>query len=798
MIDISTYRSRIGIFIPKRNSMKFKKSYKGENTRRSRSYKFVLMCQLILFLSFFSALWVAASFEENTPLLIYENPGHLKLKGAWQLKENLGPSYNGVNITDFSKHPNFLARIVNGNIKRGVKNIHINIRSLYNKMCEVKRLVKQENPHILGISETELKKSHHTLNSLKIPGYDLILPKSWDTVGKARVVVFIKSTLEYEHLPVLEHPDIQSIWVRAGFKNSRRVYYSHQYREHTNTLGSTIAAQREALQKMLSQWQEALVYGNPDSANEVHIAGDMNLDSLSGRWLEANYSLVTLSRMVRDCCNLNNFIQLVDKVTRVQYNKVRRETVTSCIDHVYSNARHRISTIQVFSCGTSDHDAISFTRFSKDPVPPSRTIRKRSYKNFQEADYIRDISNTDFTDVYTSVDVNEAATKLTEKLVEVLNKHAPWIIYQQRKNFSPWITPETLELMKQRDILKEKAKAMASRDGRQASIEQIGMWDEYKKLRNRVNNKTRQEEINFKKMKVQECQDNPSKSWGLAKKFMDWSSPGPPTQLEVEANNKISLYRKARDLAEIMNEFFISKVQKIVKCLPQLPKDLSGCEKLMQGKNITFSAKFVTVKKIRKLLASLKVKTCSSVDQLDNYAVKLAAEHVAGPLHHVVTLSLMQERFPESWKNTKIIPLHKKKSTLKRENYRPVAILSPLSKILEKVMYEQIYGYFAKNNLFHPSLHGYKRGRSTMTALLSMYEKWVKSASVGQLSGVVLVDLSAAFDLVSPALLIHKLRIYGFDDSTRQWILSYLTNRYQSVWIAHVLSEFKENSIGVP
>ena len=218
----------------------------------------------------------------------------------------------------------------------------------------------------------------------------------------------------------------------------------------------------------------------------------------------------------------------------------------------------------------------------------------------------------------------------------------------------------------------------------------------------------------------------------------------------------------------------------------------------MQGKNISFSAKFVTVNKIRKLLASLKVKTSSSVDQLDNYAVKLAADHVAGPLHHVVTLSLMQQRFPESWKNTKIIPLHKKKSTLKRENYRPVEILSPLSKVLEKVMYEQIYGYFEKNNLFHPSLHGYRRGRSTMTALLSMYEKWVKAASVGQLSGVVLVDLSAAFDLVSPALLIHKLRVYGFDDSTRQWILSYLTNRYQSVWIDHVLSEFKENSIGVP
>ena len=73
-----------------------------------------------------------------------------------------------------------------------------------------------------------------------------------------------------------------------------------------------------------------------------------------------------------------------------------------------------------------------------------------------------------------------------------------------------------------------------------------------------------------------------------------------------------------------------------------------------------------------------------------------------------------------------------------RENL-PVTILSP---------YEHIYDYFDRNKLFHPSLHGYRKGRSTMTALLSMYDKWVLAADKGQVSGAVLVDLSAAFDLV--------------------------------------------------
>ena len=85
-----------------------------------------------------------------------------------------------------------------------------------------------------------------------------------------------------------------------------------------------------------------------------------------------------------------------------------------------------------------------------------------------------------------------------------------------------------------------------------------------------------------------------------------------------------------------------------------------------------------------------------------------------------------------------------------------------------------------------------------MSALLSMYEKWVKAASKSQLSGVVLVDLSAAFDLVSPTLLIQKRKIYGFDDDITTWVLSYLTDRYQSMWIDHVFSDFIENSIGFP
>ena len=150
---------------------------------------------------------------------------------------------------------------------------------------------------------------------------------------------------------------------------------------------------------------------------------------------------------------------------------------------------------------------------------------------------------------------------------------------------------------------------------------------------------------------------------------------------------------------------------------------MSWCKNLKAGRKLSLSLKFVTVKKVRKLLLGLKNKTSTSIYQLYNYSVKLAADFIARPLHRVITLSIMQQRFPSGWKLTKIVPLHKKKSTLKPENYRPVAIFSPLRKTLEKIVYETIYDYFSRNKLFHPSLHGYRGGRSTMTALLTMYDK---------------------------------------------------------------------------
>ena len=71
-----------------------------------------------------------------------------------------------------------------------------------------------------------------------------------------------------------------------------------------------------------------------------------------------------------------------------------------------------------------------------------------------------------------------------------------------------------------------------------------------------------------------------------------------------------------------------------------------------------------------------------------------------------------------------------------------------------------------------------------------MYDKWVRAAHHGQVTGVVLLDLSAALDLVDHRLLVEKLKIYGVESDFCDWISSYLDERHQAVWLDHCFFSF--------
>ena len=147
--------------------------------------------------------------------------------------------------------------------------------------------------------------------------------------------------------------------------------------------------------------------------------------------------------------------------------------------------------------------------------------------------------------------------------------------------------------------------------------------------------------------------------------------------------------------------------------------------------------------------------------------------------------------FPDQWKISKITPVLKKGSRQDKDDYRPISVLSVLSKILERYYRMHLISYFHQYNLLRSS-------HSCETMLLQLADTLLHSMDKGELSGILLVDFRKAFDLINHELLLQKLAIYGFKDATLQRFGSYLTERKQLVSIDHSTSDLLPVCSGVP
>ena len=186
------------------------------------------------------------------------------------------------------------------------------------------------------------------------------------------------------------------------------------------------------------------------------------------------------------------------------------------------------------------------------------------------------------------------------------------------------------------------------------------------------------------------------------------------------------------------------------------------------------------------------------MDNIDTYVLKLMIDYILPAVTHIVNLSIQKSEFPSQYKIAKVIPLLKKGDPLEPKNYRPVAILPILSKVIERVIFMQIVDYMNTMEYFHPNHHGFRAHHSTSTAMIQMYDSWVQAVDKGELAGVCMLDMSAAFDVVDHEILLSKLETYGFDVEALKWMENYLSGRTQTVYIDGSFSSYLPVEVGVP
>jgi len=208
----------------------------------------------------------------------------------------------------------------------------------------------------------------------------------------------------------------------------------------------------------------------------------------------------------------------------------------------------------------------------------------------------------------------------------------------------------------------------------------------------------------------------------------------------------------------------------------------------------------VEVNDIIPLICKLNPNKATGSDGISAQMLLLCGETVAIPLQIIFKSILQTGIYPDIWKQANVTPIHKKNSKQLISNYRPISLLPICSKIFEKIIFKQLYGFLTTNNLITKKQSGFRPGDSTTNQLLDLIDTIHQSFDANDSLEVraVFMDISKAFDKVWHKGLIFKLKQNGVSGSLLKLFESYLNNRKQRVVLNGSMADYETTKAGVP
>ena len=149
---------------------------------------------------------------------------------------------------------------------------------------------------------------------------------------------------------------------------------------------------------------------------------------------------------------------------------------------------------------------------------------------------------------------------------------------------------------------------------------------------------------------------------------------------------------------------------------------------------------------IEEIISGLKTKKTEDIYGISTETLKLIQRHISHPLAEIFNKCMQQGNFPDKLKIAKIIPVYKKGNKKECQNYRPIAILPAISKILEKIILRRLATYFSKHKLLTKDQFAYQPGKNTITAIKELISNIQNALEQRKKCAAQLCDLSRVFD----------------------------------------------------
>ena len=610
---------------------------------------------------------------------------------------------------------------------------------------------------LIAFNETRLD-ANITDNMINLDGYDIVRKDRSRNGGG--VCIYLRSSINYKIRDDLVPSELEAVCVEIIKPHSKPFVVTTVYRPPS------------ALSEFFDHF-EKLIKGIDNENKEMYILGDLNCDLLRP---DKDYNIPT--NKIKSLYELYQLSQLIDEATRVTM------TTTSLIDHMVTNTPEKISDSGVIHTGISDHSLIFAIRKISVIKKQENIVEMRNMKNFNEEKFVAELLKQHWEQVYFFAEDPNDMWEIWKKIfVEVLDKHAPLQCKKIRSKKVPWITSDIKKLINTRDKLKRKTIL--------TNLEND--WFDYKTSRNKVNIELRNAKKDYYSSKIADQKFNPKKAWKSINNLLGRQNK-PTVVNEINLDGKS--FTTPKDIAEGFNDYFSNIGPDLASKIDTSNYNFETYTKTAESEFAAFQP--VTVSHICRLLHGLSSNKATGIDKISCKIIKIAAPAISDSLTFIFNQALTLSSFPNEWKMARVIPLYKNGQRNIPGNYRPISVLPAISKIMERIMYDQLYNYLTKFELLSDSQFGFRKSHSTATALLDCTNDWYMNLDRKMFNLVVLIDLKKAFDTVDHQILLRKLELYGIKGEALTLLKSYLTNRNQKCQIKNSFSTERLIKCGVP
>ena len=454
----------------------------------------------------------------------------------------------------------------------------------------------------------------------------------------------------------------------------------------------------------------------------------------------------------------------------------------SCLDHILLKTDKAANSFVLDSLFT-DHNPIIVCC----DIHIKKITKIRTSFHIDKSAIIADIRKTDFSDVLTSADPEYSANKLVSIISSTIKKHTRQVsVSSKRRILKPWITPGLLRCIRNRDKLYRKVKKDPNN---------IDLQSSYNRYKNFCNNLLKKIKINYESDEFFKARKDSKKTWDLIKQFGNLPNK--------KANMSSHLLKSANDAHEAVNGVnnFFANIGREIASKVILPS--VKYKEYIKIPNSQFMSTSMVINdtdesEIRYIIGQLKDNCAVGWDGISTSILKATVDVLTPPLTGLFNLCLSKGIFPRVFKKAIIYPIYKNGDSESVNNYRPISILSSLSKILEKIIYKRLISFLDKYKVLEDNQYGFRANRSTEDALMKLVNTAVQHIDKKMKTVGIFLDLSKAFDTVSIPLLLSKLEKNGIRGTVYDLFKSYLSERTQCVSINNIISSDQNISFGVP